>query len=360
MVDLEAVRKAVGGLRDPELRRTLEDLHMVEGVEADGDRVTVKVKLTTKSCPLQGQIEGMVKERLAGMPGVGQVVVQLSEMDPQERANLFNGTVQKAPILAPESRTQIIAVASGKGGVGKSTVTANLAVTLARMGYEVGLLDADIYGFSIPRMFLLSGRQPTAIDNKILPMVAHDVKVISMGNFVEEGTPVIWRGPMLGKILNQFVGDVLWGEPDYLLVDLPPGTGDMALDVARLMPKAGLVIVTTPQTVASGVASRAAHMARKSEQRLVGIVENMSTFICPHCGEATAFFGEGGGEFLAKQLAVPLLAQIPMTLSIRQGGDAGKPAALTDPVIGEVFEDLARKLVTEMQGQEARSGTAGR
>jgi len=176
-------------------------------------------------------------------------------------------------------------------------------------------------------------------------MVAHDVKVISMGNFVDEGTPIIWRGPMLGKVLNQFVADVLWGEPHYLLVDLPPGTGDMALDVARLMPKAGLVIVTTPQTVASGVASRAAHMARKAEQRVLGVVENMSTFICPHCGEPTAFFGEGGGQRLAEELAVPLLAKIPMTLSVREGGDVGTPAALTDPVIGEVFADLGRKLV---------------
>lgn len=351
MVDLEAVRKAVGELRDPELRRTLEELGMVGRVEADGDRVTVQVKLTTMACPLQAEIEGMVKERLAGMPGVGEVVVELSEMDRQERANLFNNTVERAPVLAPESQTQIIAVASGKGGVGKSTITANLAVTLARLGYEVGLLDADIYGFSIPRMFGLSGRQPTAVDNKIIPMVAHDVKVISMGNFVEEGTPIIWRGPMLGKILNQFVADVLWGEPNYLLVDLPPGTGDMALDVARLMPKAGLIIVTTPQTVASGVASRAAHMARKAEQRVLGIVENMSTFICPHCGEATAFFGEGGGERLAEELGVPLLAQIPMTLSMRQGGDAGKPGVLSDPAVGQAFEALARKLVEAMPSQ---------
>lgn len=360
MVDLEAVRKAVGELRDPELRRTLAELNMIEGVEADGDRVTVKVKLTTAACPLQHEIQGMVKERLAGMPGVGEVVVQLSEMSAQERASLFSGTVQRAPILAPDSRTQILAIASGKGGVGKSTVTANLAVTLARLGYEVGLLDADIYGFSIPRMFGLTGRQPTAIDNKIIPMVEHEVKVISMGNFVDEGTPIIWRGPMLGKVLNQFVGDVLWGEPDYLLVDLPPGTGDMALDVARLMPKAGLVIVTTPQTVASGVASRAAHMARKAEQRVIGIVENMSTFICPHCGEPTAFFGEGGGEHLAQELGVPLLAQVPMTLSVRKGGDAGKPAALTDPAVGTVFEQLARKLVSAMEGAEARPDAAGR
>ncbi|MFS8493237.1 MAG: Mrp/NBP35 family ATP-binding protein [Limnochorda sp.] len=345
MVDLEAVRKAVGELREPELRRPLSDLGMVGRVEADGDRVIVEIKLTTMNCPLQAVIEDMVKERLAGMPGVGEVVVELVEMDPQERANLFNNTVERAPVLAPESQTQIIAVASGKGGVGKSTITANLAVTLARLGYEVGLLDADIYGFSISRMFGLSGRQPTVVDGKIIPMVAHDVKVISMGNFVDEGTPIIWRGPMLGKVLNQFVADVLWGEPHYLLVDLPPGTGDMALDVARLMPKAGLVIVTTPQTVASGVASRAAHMARKAEQRVLGVVENMSTFICPHCGEPTAFFGEGGGQRLAEELAVPLLAKIPMTLSVREGGDVGTPAALTDPVIGEVFADLGRKLV---------------
>src|SRR5690606_11363707 len=237
-------------------------------------------------------------------------------------------------------------VASGKGGVGKSTVTVNLAAAMKALGHRVGVLDCDIYGFSVARMLGLTGK-PTVIDGKILPMPAYGMKVISMGNFVEGNTPVIWRGPMLGKILNQFLTDDLWGELDYLFLDLPPGTGDMALDVARMMPRASILLVTTPQAVAAGVASRAAYMARRTNQEILGVVENMAAFICPHCGQLTDIFGEGGAQALADELGVPGLGRIPLVVELRKAGDVGVPVAVDDgapETVKEAFMDLARKV----------------
>src|SRR5690606_33232607 len=244
-----------------------------------------------------------------------------------------------------DSKTKIIGVASGKGGVGKSTVTVNLAAALRQQGHDVGILDCDIYGFSVPRMVGIEGKRPTVIDGKIIPIPAYGMKVISMGNFVEENTPVVWRGPMLGKILRQFLSDVVWGEPDYLLLDLPPGTGDMALDVAQLMPKANLIVVTTPQVVASHVAARAARMAHKTNQRIIGVIENMSGFVCPHCGESTPIFGEGGGQEVADALGVPLLGKIPLTMDARTNGDKGMPVALAEGSPAQaVYRELAEKV----------------
>lgn len=344
MVNRSEVDKALERVMDPELHKSIVQLNMVKGVEIEGGTVRVKVALTTGGCPLKDVIAGEVKAKVGEVPGVRDVRVELTEMTKEERAELF-GLKLNAPVVAPESRTTIIGVASGKGGVGKSTVTVNLAAALKAAGRDVGILDCDIYGFSVPRMVGVEGQRPTVVDGKIIPIPAHGMKVISMGNFVEENTPVVWRGPMLGKILRQFLSDVVWGEPDYLLLDLPPGTGDMALDVAQLMPKAKLVVVTTPQVVASAVASRAAQMAHKTNQEILGVIENMSTFICPCCGTATAIFGEGGGQRLAEELGVPLLGSIPLTMEARTLGDQGIPVALAaGSPAQEAFRRLAERI----------------
>ncbi|NLN20207.1 MAG: Mrp/NBP35 family ATP-binding protein [Firmicutes bacterium] len=265
-------------------------------------------------------------------------------MSPQQRERLSKASKSKT-VIGQDSATQILAIASGKGGVGKSTVTVNLAVALHNAGHKVGIIDCDVYGFSIPRMMGVEHVTPVIRDEKIVPVEAHGMRVISVGNFVEGNTPVIWRGPMLSKILEQFLSDVDWGELDYLLLDLPPGTGDVALDVVRLLPKSNLILVTTPQAVAAGVASRAGQMALKTNQRLLGVVENMSVFVCPHCGEQSAIFGEGGGRALAEELGVELLGQIPLTLEARMMSDEGIPAALVpNSIMQESYAALAERV----------------
>jgi len=345
----EQVLEALKDLQDPEIHKSLVELNMIRDIEIDGSKVSVTVVLTIPGCPLRNEIQRMVEERLRSLEGVSEVHVTIGSMTPQERAALFGGKLQSSPFLAPDSPTRVIGVASGKGGVGKSTVTVNLAAAVRRMGYAVGIIDADIYGFSVPRMLGLTGN-PTAIDGKIMPMPnPYGLKVISMGNFVENNRPVIWRGPMLGKVLQQFLTDVHWGELDYLFLDLPPGTGDVALDVARMLPHSNMLIVTTPQGVASGVASRAAHMAEKANQRILGVVENMSAFVCPCCGQPTPIFGQGGGKELADELGTELLAQIPLTVALRECGDRGRPIVFSegtenDPA-RQAIEKLAERIV---------------
>lgn len=349
MLTEEKILEALKHLEDPELHKSFVELNMIRDVVVDGDKVSLTVALTIPTCPLKDEIRTMVEEELKQVPGVKQTEVTLGSMTPEERAALFGGDkLQQTPLLAPDSPTQIIAVASGKGGVGKSTVTVNLAAAVRRMGYDVGVLDADIYGFSVSKMLGLHGK-PTAIEGKIMPMPSYGMRVISMGNFVDNNEPVVWRGPMLGKVLQQFLTDVLWGDLDYLFLDLPPGTGDMAMDVARMLPRSNMLIVTTPQSVAAGVASRAAHMATKSNQRILGVAENMSEFVCPDCGEATSIFGEGGGDDLAKELDVPLLGRIPLTVPLREASDKGMPishveAAEDDPA-RKALEQLADAVV---------------
>lgn len=357
MISREMIEQALSEVMDPELHKSLIELNMVQGIEIDGSEVRVRIALTTKGCPLKDQIAEDVRRRLEAVPGVEKVHVEMAEMTAAQRAELF-GARLNASIVSPESRTKIIGVASGKGGVGKSTVTVNLAVSLRRMGFDVGLLDCDIYGFSIPRMVGLEDRRPTVIDGKIVPLPAYGMKVISMGNFVEEGTPVVWRGPMLGKILRQFLSDVVWGEPDFLLLDLPPGTGDMALDVAQLMPKARLIVVTTPQVVAASVATRAAQMAKKTNQEILGVVENMAAFVCPHCGESTPIFGEGGGAEVAERLGVPLLGSIPLSMEARTHGDRGVPVALAEGSPSQAaYRDLAEKVARAVGAEIPAQGT---
>lgn len=344
MVTKEAVVQALSQVNDPELHKSLTELNMVQDIQIDGGKVSVTIALTTQGCPLRDVIAREVEERLRALEGVDEVHVELGVMTKEQRDELF-GRRLSAPVLAETSKTRIIGVASGKGGVGKSTVTVNLAAALKQLGYDVAILDCDIYGFSVPRMVGIEGRRPVVVDGKIIPIPAYGMKVISMGNFVEENTPVVWRGPMLGKILRQFLSDVVWGEPDYLLLDLPPGTGDMALDVAQLMPKANLIVVTTPQVVASHVAARAARMAHKTNQRIIGVIENMSGFVCPHCGESTPIFGEGGGQEVADALGVPLLGKIPLTMDARTHGDKGMPVALAEGSPAQaVYRELAEKV----------------
>jgi ATP-binding protein involved in chromosome partitioning len=343
------VREALRGVNDPEIGRPIEDLGMLEGVTVDGDAVRVDVLLTIAGCPLQERITGDVERALAPL-GVASVDVAMRPMSEEQRAELvgrLRGTAAPQPqrTFFTNSATSVVAVASGKGGVGKSSVSVNLACALAAEGHRVGILDADVWGFSVPRMMGVTGK-PVGFNDMILPLESHGVKVISMGFFVPEETPVIWRGPMLHKAIEQFLGDVFWGDVDFLLCDLPPGTGDVSISLASFLPGASMLVVTTPQEAARKVAERAGKMAERTNLRPVGVVENMSWFVCPHCGEREPIFGEGGGREAADTLGVPLLAQVPLMPAVRAGGDAGVPIVVSDPdsPAGEALRHAAREL----------------
>jgi ATP-binding protein involved in chromosome partitioning len=328
------VREALRGVNDPEIGRPIEDLGMLHAIEVDGDAVRVDVLLTIAGCPLQERITGDVTAALAPL-GVSSVDVRMTPMSEEQRAGLvaqLRGSAAPQPqrTFFTTGDTVVIAVASGKGGVGKSSVTVNLACALAAEGHRVGVLDADVWGFSVPRMLGISG-QPVGFNDMILPLESHGVKVISMGFFVPEEQPVIWRGPMLHKAIEQFLGDVYWGDLDFLLCDLPPGTGDVSISLASFLPGASMLVVTTPQDAARKVAERAGKMAERTNLRPIGVVENMSWFECPHCGERESVFGDGGGQEAADTLGVPLLARVPLVPALRAGGDTGLPIVVTDP-----------------------------
>lgn len=322
VVRRETVIDALRQVNDPELRRSLVDLDMVRDVTVRGGEVAVTVALTVPGCPLRGTIERDVRAAVAALPGVERVEVNLTTMTDDERRELtrrLRGDQPGAsPLLSGEVDTETIAVASGKGGVGKSTVAVNLAVALAEMGHRVGIVDADIYGFSVPGLLGIEQR-PTVIEDLIVPVPAHGVSVMSMEFFLQENRPVIWRGPMLGKMLRQFFERVYWGELDYLVLDLPPGTGDIALDVHQLLPASREIVVTTPHPTATHVAYRAGRMAMDTNHEVIGVVENMSFFRAPDTGTVYRIFGEGGGDHLAEQLGVPLLARIPLGEPQRPG-----------------------------------------
>src|SRR6202034_2176146 len=297
----EQVTSALAGVKDPEIGRPITELGMVKcvSVAADG-LVDVSVYLTVAGCPMRDTITSRVTDAVAALPGVSGVRVDLDVMSEEQRqalqSQLRGGRPEPViPFAQPASLTKVIAVASGKGGVGKSSVTVNLAAALAASGHKVGVIDADIYGHSVPRMLGVTGR-PTPVQNMIMPPSAHGVKVISIGMFTKGNTPVVWRGPMLHRALQQFLADVYWGDLDVLLLDLPPGTGDIAISVAQLLPGTELIVVTTPQLAAAEVAERAGAIASQTHQRLSGVIENMSYLVCPHCGEPTDIFGSGGGE----------------------------------------------------------------
>jgi ATP-binding protein involved in chromosome partitioning len=339
----EQVTAALATVIDPEIRRPITELDMIKSVDiaADGS-VLVGVYLTVAGCPMRDKITTDVTGAVSKISGVTGVRVELDVMSQEQLKNLqtkLRGSaepVREIPFAKPSSLTKVYAVASGKGGVGKSSITVNLAAALAAAGRKVGVVDADIYGHSVPRMLGVSAR-PTKVRDMIMPPSAYDVKVISVGMFTPGNTPVVWRGPMLHRALQQFLSDVYWGDLDILLMDLPPGTGDIAISVAQLVPTAEILVVTTPQKAAAEVAERAGAIATQTHQQIVGVIENMSYLPCPHCGERTDVFGTGGGQSVADALTqtlgarVPLLGQVPIDLRLREGGDDGRPLVLSDP-----------------------------
>src|SRR3954451_12651950 len=328
------VRQALREVLDPEIGKPIEDIGMLQSIAVNGGHVRVDVLLTIEGCPLRDRITKDVTAAVQPLLGVDRVEVTLTPMSPEQRETLvgkLRGPSAQGPTkISFSPSTSIIAITSGKGGVGKSSVTVNLAASLAADGYKVGVLDADVWGFSVPRMLGVEGK-PVGFNDMILPLESHGVKVISMGFFVPEETPVIWRGPMLHKAIEQFLGDVYWGELDFLLADLPPGTGDVSISLASFLPGAQMLVVTTPQDAARKVAERAGRMAERTNLRPLGVIENMSYYECPHCGEKERIFGEGGGQEAATALGVPLLAEVPLMQPLREGGDSGTPLVVSDP-----------------------------
>jgi ATP-binding protein involved in chromosome partitioning len=320
----DAIWKALEKVIDPELRRPVTELDMVREVRVEGGDVAVTIALTVAGCPLRASFEDQVQEHIGALPGVESVRLAFDVMTPDEKAalttKLRGGVAERSKGISVDRSTRVIAVASGKGGVGKSSLTVNLAAAFVLLGRRTGVLDADIYGHSIPHMLGITQR-PVVVDKMIVPPVKDDLKLMSIGFFLEDNAPVMWRGPMLHRALEQFLSDVHWGELDVLLVDMPPGTGDVAISLGQLLPRAEAVIVTTPQPLAQEVAARAALMAQKTNMRLIGVIENMTSEI----------FGSGGGERLAHELGVPLLGKVPLDARLRECGDAGEPLMRAEP-----------------------------
>ncbi|GAA3666628.1 ATP-binding protein involved in chromosome partitioning [Yimella lutea] len=364
---LDAVRAALATVEDPEIRKPITDLGMVESVDiSDSGHVSVTILLTISGCPLKSKLTSDTTAAVQRVEGVTGVEVRLGVMNDEQRANLkasLRGGVAEKEILfaKPGSLTRVYAVASGKGGVGKSSVTTNLAAAMAQNGLRVGVVDADIYGFSVPRMLGVD-QKPTQVDDMILPPIANDVKVISIGMFVPGNQPVVWRGPMLHRALQQFLGDVFWGDLDVLLLDLPPGTGDIAISVAQLIPTAEILVVTTPQQAAAEVAERAGSIALQTKQRIAGVIENMSWLELPD-GTRQEIFGSGGGRAVADSLSrsvgasVELLGQIPLDTALREGADTGAPVVLSRPgsPAAVALRAIAKGLGTRARGLAGRS-----
>jgi ATP-binding protein involved in chromosome partitioning len=363
----DQVTSALARVNDPEIRRPITDLGMVKSVDISPDgAVRVDVYLTVAGCPLRDTITRDVTAAVSALPGVSGVRVELDVMSDEQRrelqGRLRGGRPEREiPFAQPASLTRVFAVVSGKGGVGKSSVTVNLAAALAATGQKVGVLDADIYGHSVPRMLGVTGR-PTQVEQMIMPPSAHDVKVVSIGMFTTGNAPVVWRGPMLHRAVQQFLADVYWGDLDVLLMDLPPGTGDVAISVAQLVPGAELIVVTTPQLASSEVAERAGSLAVQTHQRIAGVVENMSGLPCPHCGELVEVFGSGGGQAVADALTqvtgttVPMLGQVPIDVRLREGGDKGVPLVLSDPgsAAARQLTEIAAVLASRGRGLAGR------
>ena len=348
MPTTEQISAVLGEIQDPELHRGLNELNMVRNIAIEGSQVTVLIALTIPGCPLKDYFHTVIPAKIKETyPDVSHVEVQLTSMTEDERKALTGNLRDDntAPFARSDSHTQVIAIGSGKGGVGKSTITVNIAASLSKQGHTVGLLDADVWGFSIPRMLGLHER-PTVVGDMIMPPEIFGVKVVSIGLFTGEDNPVVWRGPMLHKALQQFLTDVHWDEPDYLLVDLPPGTGDVSISIAQFLPGAEMVIVTTPQAVAEKVAQRAGFMAEKTGLNVTGVVENMSYFRGDD-GKAYDIFGSGGGQALADTLEVSLLGQIPIDPKLRELADVGAPIVLQAPdsEAGQALDRTAKELV---------------
>lgn len=365
---VEQVNAELAKVQDPEIHRPITDLGMVKDVDiARNGTVRVAVWLTVAGCPMKDTITRDVTEAVSKLSGVKKVLVDLDVMSDEQRQGLqrqLRGErgEREIPFAQPGSLTRVYAVASGKGGVGKSSVTVNIAAAMADSGLKVGVVDADIYGHSVPRMLGASGR-PTQVEQMIMPLNANGVQVISIGMFTAGNTPVVWRGPMLHRALQQFLADVYWGDLDILLMDLPPGTGDIAISVAQLVPSAEILVVTTPQVASSEVAERAGSIATQTHQQIVGVIENMSYLPCPHCGESIDVFGSGGGTTVAEALShnlgapVPLLGEVPLDVRLREGGDAGQPLTLSDPdaAASKELRGIADRLGHRSRGLAGRS-----
>ncbi|MGH3510817.1 MAG: Mrp/NBP35 family ATP-binding protein [Pseudonocardiaceae bacterium] len=361
-----AVKAALDGVHDPEINRPITELGMVKDVTVAADGTAkVAVWLTVAGCPMRDTITSRVTTAVSAVPGIRDVRVELDVMSDAQRTALrqqLRGTAEepRIPFAEPGSLTRVYCIASGKGGVGKSSVTVNLAVAMADRGLSVGVVDADIYGHSVPGMLGTTAR-PTQVEKMIMPPAAHGVKVISIGMFTKDNTPVVWRGPMLHRALQQFLADVFWGDLDVLLLDLPPGTGDIAISVAQLIPNAEILVVTTPQRAAAEVAQRAGSIALQTRQRLIGVVENMSWLEMPD-GSRSYLFGSGGGQVVADALTrslgseVPLLGQVPLDPRLRETGDAGTPLVLADPTspAAVVLRGIADRLATRSRGLAGR------
>ncbi|MDN4478219.1 Mrp/NBP35 family ATP-binding protein [Demequina sp. SYSU T00039] len=366
MPTADLIRDALATVIDPEIRRPITEIGMVRSVEVDGSTAVIGIDLTTQGCPMRDRITGDVDAAARTVPEVVDVRIELGVMSDEQRqglrAQLRGGKPE--PVIQftqPGNMTRVYAIASGKGGVGKSTVTTNLAAAMAQDGLKVGVLDADIFGFSIPGMLGVTG-QPTRLDDMLLPPIAHEVKAVSIGMFVPEGQPVVWRGPMLHRAIEQFLADVYWGDLDVLLLDLPPGTGDIAISTAQLLPHAEIVVVTTPQSAAAGVAERAGAIATQTSQNVVGVIENMAWLEQPD-GSRLHLFGEGGGSTVASRLSsvlgtqVPLLGQVPLDIAAREAGDAGTPVVVSDPdsTAAQALRGVARTLTSRRRGLAGRS-----
>jgi ATP-binding protein involved in chromosome partitioning len=361
---------ALRPVEDPELRRSIVDLGMVRDIRIGDDGVIgVQIALTVAGCPLRNEIQNRVGGAVTQVPGVTGFTLDFTVMTDQEREALrekLHGSGgqpsaqgghghaegKAVPFNEPGNKTRPLLIASGKGGVGKSSVTVNLAVALASQGYSVGVVDADIYGYSIPRM-LGTDRDPVVIDQMLIPPENHGVRCISIGYFVPEGQAIIWRGPMLHKALEQFLADVFWDEPDFLLIDMPPGTGDIALSLSQYLPRGEVYVVTTPQPAAQKVAALSAAMAAKVNLPVKGIIENMSWFTGDD-GKRYEIFGSGGGQALADDLGVPLLGQLPLIQALREGGDNGNPITVADPdsEMAQSFQEIARRIATELKSKK--------
>jgi len=342
---LESLKKVI----DPEIGKDIVDLGMVHNIEINGNHITADIHLTIKGCPLQNKIRDDAIAAISSIPGVESVNINIGEMTQNEKNTLNKRLGQMREKLFED--TNVIAVGSGKGGVGKSTITANISLALKKLGYKVGLIDTDILGYSIPRLLGTKDKQAVALDeHTIMPIEAYGIKTISMGNFIEkEDTALIWRGPILGGILEQFFTDVYWGDLDYLVLDLPPGTGDVPLSVLQRIPTSNLLLVTTPQSSAAHVAGRLGNMAQKVNINILGIVENMSYFICPNCSTTHYIFGQGETEDIAKILNTEIIGRIPLDIEIRQDSDNGIPTVLkeNDPA-AKIYIEIAQRIIDKL------------
>ena len=372
MTTLELVNAALATVQDPELHRALPELGMVKSVNISGDVAELEILLTISGCPMRDRLTRDIETAVTAVEGIARVEITFGVMDEEQRANikklLRNGRESFISFAQKDSLTRVIGVASGKGGVGKSSLTANLAVASAKRGLRVGILDADVYGHSIPRLMGLIGQRPTAIDQMFIPLESYGVKVVSMEMFKPERSDAIaYRGPLLHRVLEQLLSDAYWGDLDLLYIDLPPGTGDLAISLGQLVPSSEILVVTTPQIAAAEVAERAGRIAHQIHQRVIGVIENMSAYPCGKCGELTSLFGEGGGEETSKRLSqliggdVPLLGKIPFSPDLREGGDAGAPVVISapdSPSAQAIDEIIAKLIVREKSLLGVRLGLA--